>query len=141
MSRISREEMFMGMAKLLAERSTCARAKVGALLVKDNRVISTGYGGAPSGEPHCLDVGCEIGPDGGCIKTVHAEAGCISYSAKEGIATKGTHLYVTLSPCLNCAKLLINAGIEKVFYLKKYRDTSGIDLLNKRGIETVQIEE
>lgn len=130
----------MGMAKLLAERSTCNRGQVGALLVKDNRVVSTGYVGAPSGEPHCLEAGCELGLDGGCIRTVHAEANTLAYAAKEGISTNGTHLYVTLSPCINCAKLLINAGVKKVFYLKKYRDTSGIDLLNNRGIATVQVE-
>lgn len=138
--RISREEMFMGMAKLLAERSTCSRAKVGALLVKDNRVISTGYVGAPSGEPHCLDVGCEIGSNGGCIRTVHAESNCVAHAAKNGIVTEEAHLYVTLSPCIDCAKLLINAGVKKVFYLEKYRDTSGIDLLNKRGIEAIQVK-
>lgn len=140
MSRIPRQKLFMGMAKLLAQRSTCTRGKVGAILVKDNRVVSTGYVGAPSGEPHCLEVGCELGPDGGCIRTVHAEANTIAFAAKNGINTEGTHLYVTLSPCINCAKLLINAGVKKVFYLEKYRDTSGIDLLNNRGITALQVE-
>ena len=74
------------------------------------------------------------------IRTVHAEANTIAFAAKEGIITEGTHLYVTLSPCINCAKLLINAGVKKVFYLEKYRDTSGIDLLNNRGIAAVQVE-
>lgn len=139
--RISRQELFMGIAKLLAERSTCKRGRVGALLVKDNRIVSTGYVGAPSGEPHCLEVGCEIGLNGGCIRTIHAEVNTIAYAAKEGISTNDTHLYVTLSPCISCAKLLINAGVKKVFYLEKYRDTSGIDLLNNRGIMTLQVEE
>lgn len=139
--RISRNKLFMEIAKLVAMRSTCGRAEVGAVLIKDNRIISMGYVGSPSGEPHCLDVGCEIGPNGGCIRTIHAEVNCLAFSSKEGIKTEGTTLYCTLSPCRDCAKLLINAGIKKVVYLNKYRDTSGIDLLAKVGIEVTEYKE
>lgn len=138
--RIPREEMFMRMAELLAERSTCTRAKVGALLVRDNHIISTGYVGAPSGADHCLDVGCLIGPHGGCIRTVHAESNVLAFACKEGICTKGSTLYVTLSPCLDCAKQLINAGIERVVYLTQYRDISGIQLLEENGIDVVKLK-
>jgi len=124
----------MEMAKIVAKRMTCERAQVGALVVKNNRVVSMGYGGVPSGLPHCTDVGCKTGPDGGCIATAHAEANAISFAAKEGIAVKGSEMYVTLSPCLNCAKLIINSGIVKVYYLEKYRDSSGIELLHEAGV-------
>jgi dCMP deaminase len=139
--RISRSKLFMEIAKLLSDRSTCSRAKVGSLLVKDNRIISTGYNGAPSGLPHCVDVGCEIGPLGGCIRAVHSEANCVSHAAKNGIPTDGTTLYVTLSPCIDCAKLLINAGIKEVVYLNEYRNTAGIDLLKRVGIKVTKYRE
>lgn len=139
--RISREEMFMEIAKLVSQRMTCTRAKVGALIVKDNRIISTGYGGAPSGLPHCTDVGCILGPDGGCISTAHAEANAISFAAREGIAVKGSDMYVTLSPCLNCAKLIINSGIITVYYLEEYRDDSALRLLRNAGVSVVNYPE
>ena len=124
----------MNMAQTVSKRMTCERARVGALIVKDNRVVSMGYGGAPAGLPHCTQVGCELGPDGGCITTVHAEASAICFAAKEGIAVKGSTMYVTLAPCRNCAKLIINSGIEKVIYLQSYRDPSGLVLLTRAGV-------
>ena len=140
-TRPSREKIFMDMAILLAERSTCTRAKVGAVLTRDFRIISTGYVGAPSGLEHCLDVGCEIGPLGGCVRTIHAEANTLFYAAREGISTKGTTLFVTLSPCVDCAKSLVNAGVRKVVYLKAYRKTEGLDLLKKSGVEVCRYAE
>lgn len=133
--RITRDQMFMAIANIVSFRSTCLRAKVGAVIVQDNRIVSTGYVGAPSGLPHCLDVGCEIGPDGGCIRTVHAEVNAIAFAARAGIKLEGSTLYVTMSPCLNCAKLIINAGIREVVYRDEYRDPSGLKLLRQAGIE------
>lgn len=136
MERIDREKMFISIAFLLAERSTCERAKVGAVMVRDNRIVSTGYGGAPSQMPHCTDEGCIIGPDEGCSRTVHAEVNAVAFAAKHGVALEGTTLYVTHAPCYNCAKVLINAGIKEVWFKYPYRDHRGVELLMSRGIKT-----
>lgn len=135
--RIGRDALNMAIAHLMADRSTCIRAKVGCVIALDGRIVSTGYAGSPSGIPHCLDVGCTLGPDGGCITTVHAEAGAISFAAKKGVALDGATIYVTHSPCLNCAKLILNSGIKRVVYQIKYRDGSGLELLIQGGIEVV----
>lgn len=127
--------MFMQIAEIVAQRSTCERAQVGAIAVLDNRVVSIGYGGAPSGMPHCTEVGCKIGPDGGCIRTIHAEVNVIAFAARNGVALNGAELYVTMSPCYNCAKLLINTGIKGVFYNEEYRRKEGINLLKRAGME------
>jgi len=135
MRRISREELFMEIAGLVAMRSTCERAQVGAVVVKDKRIVATGYGGAPSGQPHCTEVGCEIGPGGGCIRTTHAEANIIAFAARNGLQLEGCDMYVTLSPCYTCAKLIINAGIRTVIYRDEYREDSGLKLLRKAGVK------
>jgi dCMP deaminase len=137
MSRISRELMFMKMARILSERSTCSHLKVGAVLAIDSRVISTGYNGSPSGMPHCDDVGCED-ENGACIRTVHAEANVIAFAAKHGISTDGSTLYTTHSPCYACAKLIVNAGIKKVVYEDEYRIVKGLTLLKACGIMVCQ---
>ena len=139
MDRISRDAMFMEIAHTLAKRSTCARAQVGAVLVMDNRIISTGYAGAPSGMTHCLDSGCDVNTnlpekDQHCLRTVHAEANVIAFAAKYGIKTEGATLYCTHRPCENCSKLLINAGIREVIYLSEYGDRAGLDLLVRAGV-------
>lgn len=127
--RMSRNQMLMNMAVTAAERSTCNRKKVGAIIASEGRAILTGYAGAPSGMPHCLEQGCLIGPSGGCLRTVHAEANAIAFAARKGIRIEDSTLICTLSPCYDCAKLIINAGITFVFYKEKYRDESGIGLL------------
>ncbi len=127
--RISREDLLMGMAKLMSLRSTCLRKQVGAVISKNGRVISTGYAGAPSGAPHCLDVGCDTSRGSGCCRTAHAEINAIAYAARYGIPTENSHIYCTLSPCENCAKAIINAGIIAVYYAEPYRDQSGVKLL------------
>ena len=133
--RISRDEMNMEIALIVAKRSTCNRARVGCVITQEGRIVSTGYGGAPSGLPHCLDEGCLIGEnDMGCIRTTHAEQGAIAFAAKKGVSLEGSTLYVSLSPCLPCAKLIINAGIKRVIYLEQYRKTDGVELLKKAGI-------
>jgi len=137
-NRPSRDFIWIQAAQLFATRSTCLKSN-GAVLVKDNRLISQGYNGSPSGRPHCIDLGeCEIGPDGGCIRTIHAEANVVCMAAKFGISTEGSMLYSTSSPCYNCAKLLVNSGIKKVVYMEEYRDSSGKELLKSCGVVLVK---
>jgi dCMP deaminase len=136
MNRISRLKMFYDLLSVIEKRSTCDRKKVAAIIEREGRIISMGYAGAPSGLPHCIDVGCKIDPDtGGCIRTVHAEANAIAFAAKNGISTEGATLYCTMSPCLNCAKLIINCGIKEVIYKEEYRNKDGINLLKEAGVK------
>ena len=126
--RISRDELYVGVIELLAKRSSCEKTQVGAILVKDNRIISMGYNGAPSGVQHCTQGGCII-ENGHCIGTIHAEANVIAWAARNGISTEGTVLYTTHQPCLDCSKLLINAGIKEVYFIEPYTDLRGYELL------------
>lgn len=132
--RIGREQMLMEWARITSARSTCARRQVGAVIAVEGRPIATGYAGAPSHLPHCIDVGCEIGPDGGCMRTVHAEAAAIAFAARKGIATEGSTMYCTLSPCPACAKLILNAGISRVWYLEEYRILDGVEICRSGNI-------
>ena len=129
MRRPSRDDVLMNIAREVARRSTCERAQVGAVLVRDSRIISTGYNGSPSGMPHCVCKALES-----CNRTVHAESNAIVFSARYGVSTMGTTLYTTMSPCLECAKLIINAGISRVVYDEPYRDMSGVLLLKDGGV-------
>ena len=139
------ENSFLKMALLVSEHSTCIRKKVGAVLVKDNRVISMGYNGVLPNEEHCEDKfkDYEDNHDFYTLHNkfsrsneVHAEQNCIAYAAKHGIGTNGATLYVTTSPCNDCAKLIVASGIKKVVYLEFYdREPEGVDLLSKKGIE------
>ena len=110
----------MGQAKIIALRSSCSRLSVGCLIVRDRRSIAGGYNGSVSGDVHCIDNGCRM-DDGHCIRCVHAEANAIVQCAKFGVSTEGTDIYVTHFPCLNCAKLIIQAGIRNVYYEQEYR--------------------
>lgn len=133
--RISREQMFHDIVQTLAERSTCLRRKVGALIVLDGRILSTGYGGSPAGTAHCLDAGCLLDPQtGGCIRTQHAEANAIVFAARRGIPLEGAEMYATCTPCLSCAKLIVNAGIVRLTAFSDYRDPSGTELLESVSI-------
>lgn len=138
--RTSWNEYFMEITKTVATRSTCDRAFVGCVLVnKDNRIVSTGYNGSISGDPHCHDAGHEM-RDGHCIRTIHAEMNALLYCAKEGISVKNSICYVTHFPCLNCTKALIQAGISKIYYCEGYRiDDYALELLNRNGIEYEQV--
>lgn len=138
-NRISREQMLMEMAIIASKRSTCNRKHVGAIIALEGRPVSVGYAGAPSGMPHCLEHGCLPGPDGGCIRTQHAEANAIAWAARKGLATEESGIYTTVSPCLACAKLILNAGIRYVWYLERYRKTEGIDLLDQSGVPCMQL--
>jgi dCMP deaminase len=134
-SRISRDTMLATILETVSLRSTCTRAKVGALIVLDGRILSTGYAGSPSHLPHCLDVGCLPGIDSGCTRTIHAEQNVIAFAARHGIKVEGADLWCTYSPCLMCAKLIINSGIKRAYYVKRYRIVDGLDLLEEAGIE------
>jgi dCMP deaminase len=130
------DEKYMQMAAVWATNSYCKRRQVGALLVKDRMIISDGYNGTPSGfENICED-------ENGVTKpyVLHAEANAISKIAKSGNSADGATLYVTASPCMECAKLIIQSGIRRVVYRDEYRLTDGIDLLRRAGIEVEKID-
>lgn len=129
MQRIQREHYFLKIALLTAERSICPRKQVGAVLVKDGRIIATGYNGVLPKEEHKFATN-----EDGSSATIHAEANLIAFCAKEGIPTKGTTLYTTLSPCDKCAELIIQAGIRIVNYIEEYRDLTGIKTLVQNDI-------
>lgn len=134
---ISRLNMFKGILEVVEKQSKCTRLKVAALLVKDNRIISTGYNGLVSGDDDSICL--ERCP--GCEQTVHAEMNAILFAAKEGIPTKGSTLITSYSPCINCAKHIINAGIEKIIFLRYYRDIEGVDKLLKTNVEVYHFQE
>ena len=125
------------MARIWSENSYCTRRKVGALLVKDKMIISDGYNGTPSGFPNI----CEDSDNRTFPYVLHAEANAITKVAKSNNSSEGSTLYVTDSPCIECAKLIIQAGIKRVVYSKLYRVTDGIDLMKIAGIETEYIPE
>ena len=125
--RLDRKGFYREQVLLYQRRSTCLRLQVGAIIIDEGRIVSGGYNGAPAGFPHCTPDIC--GPDNPCHRTIHAEANAIAFAAKRGIATQDCAMWATDSPCLECAKLIINAGIASVTFLRAYRDVSPIRLL------------
>lgn len=127
--RPSWDQYFMTITRQVAERSTCCRAKVGAVIVRDKNILATGYNGAPAGMPHCLDVGCLVykstTPSGeieeNCFRTIHAEINAIAQAAKNGAQIRDGDIYITHTPCIHCFKVLINVGIRRIFYEKPYK--------------------
>src|SRR5690242_18435834 len=127
--RPSWDEYFITITRQVAERSTCLRAKVGAVIVREKNILATGYNGSPAGLPHCLDVGCLIyrsqTPDGdaeeNCFRTIHAGINAIAQAAKNGHAIRGAAIYITHTPCIHCFKVLINTGINRICYEKEYK--------------------
>lgn len=132
--RLSRPALFMQVAELFGQRSSCPRANVGAVAVKDRRIVATGYVGAPSGLPHCNEAGCELGPDGGCTRTIHAEANLVAWAARTGTSLEGSVIYCTHQPCLNCAKLIANVGVQAMVWKNPYRSDDGANLLYEMSI-------
>ena len=135
------DEYFMGFAKLAATRSTCMRRQVGAVIVRDRRVVATGYNGAPSGVRHCLDTGClresmkiPSGERHELCRGLHAEQNAIIQAALHGVSTQGGTLYCTHLPCLICAKMLINAGIRDVVIESGYPDGLTDEMLREAGV-------
>ena len=136
----------MSIAQLVATRSTCLRRKVGAVLVKDRRILATGYNGAPIGVRHCEEIGClreqldvEPGERHELCRGLHAEQNVIIQAAYHGVSTKGTTLYSTHLPCIICSKMLINAGVETIFYLEGYPDALATEMLEEAKIETMRL--
>lgn len=140
-------DVFMAIAHNLAMLGTCDRSMVGALIVRDGRCVSWGYNGAPPSMPHCdenfhghldpilpMTVIEENLKRDGCLNATHAEANALAFAARQGISTDGCTLFVTVSPCAVCAKLLIAAGIERVVFAVKYRKTDGLDILQLAGV-------
>ncbi|HNQ36656.1 MAG TPA: dCMP deaminase family protein [Prolixibacteraceae bacterium] len=130
------DQRYLRMAAIWAQNSYCRRRQVGALLVKNKMIISDGYNGTPSGfENNCEDENNRTKP-----YVLHAEANAITKVAKSGNSSEGATLYVTSSPCLECSKLIIQAGIRRVVFTENYRLDDGIQLLNRAGIEVVQVD-
>lgn len=163
--RISRDDMFIQIVQVVAQRSTCLRHQVGALIVRDGRIISMGYNGPVSGIPECVRLPtfeelttsseyagrpaskiinelnndprlCE-GP--GCTRSLHAETNAIAFAARAGVSVEGCTMYCSMSPCINCAKVIVNSGICEVKFLEKYRNEDGIKLLERAGIAVVNL--
>lgn len=132
-------EYFMGIAHQAATRSTCERKHVGAVIVRDRAVLSTGYNGSLRGLPHCDEGGCVM-EDGHCITTVHAEANAILQAAKNGVSVDGAELYTTASPCWNCFKLIANAGIGRIYFGEFYRDQRSVETAKAIGIELIDLQ-
>ena len=122
----------MDIAGIIGESGTCTRLQVGAILTQDRRIISTGYNGAPSGILHCYH---QEGDERPCEATVHAEANTIAFAAKNGVNTEGSVLYTTHSPCVTCARLLVNAGVKEVIFQHEYRDARGLGELAAGGVK------
>ena len=131
--RISRDEMLISVAHQVALRGTCSRLKVGAVLARSGRILSTGYNGAPSGMPHC-EHPIREDSSSGCTISVHAETNAVAWAARCGVEVAGAELFCTDAPCLECAKVVINAGIIRVVFERPYRLTAGEDLLRAANV-------
>ena len=135
------DEYFLSIAFLVSKRSTCLRRKVGAVLVKDKRILSTGYNGAPAGLLHCLDIGClreELRIPSGerheLCRATHGEQNAIVQAAAVGVSIKGSVIYSTTHPCILCTKLIINAGINEIVIVDGYPDKMSMEFFDKAGI-------
>lgn len=159
--RMSRDTLFSLVCLLVSQRSTCLRSQVGAVVVKDGRIVSTGYNGPVSGMPPCVQPNPSIDdldiknpyfftPWGkeyserrclgaGCTRSLHAETNAIAFAARAGVSVEGCIMYCSLSPCINCAKVIVNSGIKELKYREDYRDTSGLELLRKAGIKVEKV--
>ena len=129
---------FMQIAQVVASRATCDRKLVGALLVRDRMILSTGYNGSIRGMPHCDEVG-HLMENGHCVATIHAEANAILQAAKNGVRIEGADIYTTASPCWPCFKLIANAGLRRIVYGEFYRDDRMFAVAGKLGIALVQV--
>ena len=145
--RPSWDEYFLEVARLVAKRSTCLRRSVGAVLVKDKRILATGYNGAPAGLKHCADVGCmrqklkiPSGERHELCRALHAEQNALIQASLYGISVKGSKLYATCQPCVICVKMLINAGIREIVIAGAYPDKMAADFLKEAGIKVKKIK-
>lgn len=147
--RPSRDQLLMRTALLWAERSTCSRAQVGVIISREGRTLTTGYNGTPAGMEHCdhtcicgslyIDEHTDVCPaEKPCMEAVHAEANAVAWAARYGVGLMGADLHTSRVPCLNCAGLIINAGIARVLWAEEHRDMSGISRLRKAGVIVVK---
>lgn len=143
--RPSWDDYFMRITREVARRSTCLRRKVGAILVKDKHILTTGYNGAPSGLPHCAEVGClrerfntPSGERAELCRGLHAEQNAIIQAAVHGVQVPGATLYCTTQPCSLCAKMLINAGVTRIVYEGDYPDELARQMIEEAGLEMVR---
>jgi len=151
MKRPSFDEIYMQLAEQLARRSHCVKMQVGAVLTKDTRIISLGYNGPPAGTYNCdeewPDTGCPRDSKGSCSLALHAEQNAILYAAKNKVDMEGSTLYVTLAPCIACARVIFSVGIKKVIYKNSYAEYKGIgieegvEFLKKFGVEVIRWKE
>lgn len=137
--RASWDEYFMSIAQVVSSRSTCPRKYVGAVVVRNRTILSTGYNGSIRGMPHCSDVG-HMMEAGHCVATIHAEVNAILQAARNGVNIDGATLYVTASPCWNCFKSSANAGIRRIVYGEFYRDERIFEVAETLGIELLHLE-
>ncbi len=137
--RVDWHQYFMNIAAEVATRSTCDRKHVGAVIVRDKTILSTGYNGSVRGLPHCDDMGHMI-EDGHCVATIHAEANAIIQAARNGVRVDGAEIYVTASPCWNCFKMVANVGIKSIYYGEFYRDDRIFDAAKKLRMIVTQIK-
>ncbi|MGI5920587.1 MAG: deoxycytidylate deaminase [Syntrophomonadaceae bacterium] len=142
------DQYFLQLADLVSSRSTCLRRQVGAVLVKEERIIATGYNGAPRGLKHCLELGClreqQNIPSGQryeLCRGVHAEQNAIINAAYYGVSTRGAVIYCTNQPCIICARMIINAGIIKVIHRGNFNDQLSLDFMQEAGIEVIEVSE
>ena len=142
------DELYMNLAENLSQKSHCVKLKVGAVLTKDTRIVSIGYNGPPAGTHNCdqewPETGCPRDSKGSCSLALHAEQNAILYASKNGVGIEGCTLYITLSPCLPCARIIFSMGIKKVIFLNSYAKYKGIptdegvDFLRRFGVEVTQ---
>ena len=148
MSKPSFDVIYMELAQKLAQRSHCVKMHVGAVLTKDTRIVSLGYNGPPAGTHNCdiewPEHGCPRDSKGSCSLALHAEQNAILYASKNNVSVEGATLYITLSPCIACARIIFTTGIRKVIYLNSYAEykkipsDEGVDFLKKFGVDVVQ---
>jgi dCMP deaminase len=138
-SRPSWTSYYIELAKHVATRATCPRLHVGAVVVRDNRILVTGYNGSPSGVAHCTEIGCLMANDH-CERSIHAEANAIIQAAVHGVTLVGATAYVTHQPCRNCTKLLVGSGIRRVIYAAPYADPIAAQIAAASGMEVLPAE-
>lgn len=139
--RVDWNRYFMNIAAEVATRSTCPRKHVGAVIVRDRRILSTGYNGSLRGLPHCDETGCLM-EDGHCVATVHAEANAILQAAQNGVSLAAGEIYTTASPCWNCFKLIANSGLKAIYFgefyreprIRYYAEKAGLTLIDLGGV-------
>ncbi|MHB8172391.1 MAG: deoxycytidylate deaminase [Thermincolia bacterium] len=146
MSRPNWDQYFMEIARVIAQRSTCMRRQVGAVIIRDNRILTTGYNGAPAKLKHCLETGCirekmqvPSGQRHELCRAIHAEQNALIQAAVHGVSIDNSTIYITAQPCVLCAKMIVNAGIKKVVFAGDYPDQLARDILAEAGVEMLRM--